>query len=171
MGFTVKKGSEKGFLRRGVSRRCLERPLVEYAPLGVHPISFDSLSERSPLCDAPLSSIPYDLLFACREDIIRCGARIAAAIALRCGRHMGEVMLTLAQTNKPLRSSGQPFTGVSACLQFPSAVVLKNLNPFISATDPPLFLGLDTCRDLGEGSVLSRFSVGVWSVLVIFDRN
>ena len=41
MGFTVKKGSEKGFsegvLRRGVSRRCLERPLVEYAPLGVHP--------------------------------------------------------------------------------------------------------------------------------------
>ena len=33
MGFTVKKGSEKG-----VSRRCLERPLREYAPLGVRPI-------------------------------------------------------------------------------------------------------------------------------------
>ena len=41
MGFTVKRvlrrvlrrGSEKG-----VSRRCLERPLVEYAPLGVRPI-------------------------------------------------------------------------------------------------------------------------------------
>ena len=33
MGFTFKKGSEKG----GVSRRCLERPLVEYAPLGVRP--------------------------------------------------------------------------------------------------------------------------------------
>ena len=40
MGFTVKRvlgrvlrrGSEKG-----VSRRCLERPLVEYAPLGVRP--------------------------------------------------------------------------------------------------------------------------------------
>ena len=40
MGFTVKRvlrrvlrrGSEKG-----VSGRCLERPLVEYAPLGVHP--------------------------------------------------------------------------------------------------------------------------------------
>ena len=31
MGFTVKKGSEK----RGVSSRCLERPLREYAPLGV----------------------------------------------------------------------------------------------------------------------------------------
>ena len=33
MGFTVEKGSEKG----GVSRRCLERPLREYAPLGVRP--------------------------------------------------------------------------------------------------------------------------------------
>ena len=40
MGFTVKRvlrrvlrsGSEKGF-----SRRCLERPLGEYAPLGVRP--------------------------------------------------------------------------------------------------------------------------------------
>ena len=40
MGFTVKRvlrrvlrrGSEKG-----VSRRCLERPLEEYAPSGVHP--------------------------------------------------------------------------------------------------------------------------------------
>ena len=40
MGFAVKRvlrrvlrrGSEKG-----VSRRCLERPLVEYAPLGAHP--------------------------------------------------------------------------------------------------------------------------------------
>ena len=40
MGFTVKKGSEKGLRRgseKGVSRRCLERPLVEYAPLGVRP--------------------------------------------------------------------------------------------------------------------------------------
>ena len=41
MGFTVKKGSERRVLRRGsekaVSRRCLERPLVEYAPLGVRP--------------------------------------------------------------------------------------------------------------------------------------
>ena len=40
MGFTAKKGSEK-VLRRGsekaVSRRCLERPLGEYAPLGVRP--------------------------------------------------------------------------------------------------------------------------------------
>ena len=32
MGFTVKKGSEKA-----VSRKCLERPLGEYAPLGVRP--------------------------------------------------------------------------------------------------------------------------------------
>ena len=40
MGFTIKRvlrrvlrrGSEKG-----VSRRCLERPLGEYAPLGVRP--------------------------------------------------------------------------------------------------------------------------------------
>ena len=31
-GFTAKKGSEKG-----VSRRCLERPLGEYDPLGVRP--------------------------------------------------------------------------------------------------------------------------------------
>ena len=41
MGFTVKKGSEKAISRRGsekaISRRCLERPLVEYAPLGVRP--------------------------------------------------------------------------------------------------------------------------------------
>ena len=36
MGFPVKKGSEKG-----VSRRCTERPLGEYDPLGVHP-SFGS---------------------------------------------------------------------------------------------------------------------------------
>ena len=32
MGFTVRKGSEKG-----VSRRCPERPLEEYARLGVRP--------------------------------------------------------------------------------------------------------------------------------------
>ena len=36
MGFTVKKGVLRRVLRRGsekgVSRRCLERPLVEYAP-------------------------------------------------------------------------------------------------------------------------------------------
>ena len=31
---------------------------------------------------------------------------------------------------------------------------------FISATDPPLFLGVDACRDPGEG----RFRVGFWSV-------
>ena len=41
-GFCSKKGSEKGsqtgFWERGVSRRCLERALVEYAPLGVRPI-------------------------------------------------------------------------------------------------------------------------------------
>ena len=37
MGFTVRKGSEKGS-QKGVSRRCLERPLVEYAPLGVRPM-------------------------------------------------------------------------------------------------------------------------------------
>ena len=50
MGFTVKKvlrrvlrrGSEKG-----VSRRCLERPLVEYAPLGVRPIFvFKMIADR-----------------------------------------------------------------------------------------------------------------------------
>ena len=32
MSFTEKKGSEKA-----VFRRCLERPLEEYAPLGVRP--------------------------------------------------------------------------------------------------------------------------------------
>ena len=37
MGFTVKKGSEKGS-QKGVSRRCLERPLKEYDPLGVRPL-------------------------------------------------------------------------------------------------------------------------------------
>ena len=41
MGFTVKRVL-RGVLRRGsekgLSRRCLERPLVEYAPLGVSPI-------------------------------------------------------------------------------------------------------------------------------------
>ena len=41
MGFTVKKRVLRRVLRRGsekgVSRRCLERPLGEYAPLGVRP--------------------------------------------------------------------------------------------------------------------------------------
>ena len=40
MGFTVKKGSEKVLRRgseKGISRRCLERPLEEYALLGVRP--------------------------------------------------------------------------------------------------------------------------------------
>ena len=40
MGFTVGKGSEKGLRRgseKGVSRRCLVRPLGEYIPLGVCP--------------------------------------------------------------------------------------------------------------------------------------
>ena len=27
----------------------------------------------------------------------------------------------------------------------------SKLNTFISATDPPLFLGVDACRDPGEG--------------------
>ena len=44
MGFTIEKGSEKGSQNggseKGVSRRCPERPLVEYAPLGVHPTCF-----------------------------------------------------------------------------------------------------------------------------------
>ena len=35
-----------------------------------------------------------------------------------------------------------------------------NLNNFISATDPPLFLGVDACRDPGEG----QFRVGFRSV-------
>ena len=43
MGFAVKKGVLRRVLRRGsekaVSRRCLERPLAEYAPLGVRPKS------------------------------------------------------------------------------------------------------------------------------------
>ena len=41
MGFTVKTGSEKGFSEEGsekaISRRCLERPLEQHAPLGVRP--------------------------------------------------------------------------------------------------------------------------------------
>ena len=43
MGFTIKKGSEKrsqkGFWEGGEFRRCLERPLEEHDPLGVHPNS------------------------------------------------------------------------------------------------------------------------------------
>ena len=42
VGFAVTKGSGKPLLRRGsekgFSRRCLERPLVEYAPLRRAPI-------------------------------------------------------------------------------------------------------------------------------------
>ena len=41
MDFTIKKKVLRRVLRRGsekgVSRRCLEPPLVEYAPLGVRP--------------------------------------------------------------------------------------------------------------------------------------
>ena len=43
MGFTVKKRVLRRLLRRvsekGDSRRCLERPVEEYAPLGVRPIA------------------------------------------------------------------------------------------------------------------------------------
>ena len=41
MGFIVKNGSEKGSQKiseKGISRRCPERPLGEYDPLGVRPI-------------------------------------------------------------------------------------------------------------------------------------
>ena len=37
-GFTVEKGSEKG-----LSRRCLERPLGKYDPWGVHPFDFGQI--------------------------------------------------------------------------------------------------------------------------------
>ena len=37
------EGFSEGVLRRGVSTRCLERPLGEYAPLGVRPIQGVSL--------------------------------------------------------------------------------------------------------------------------------
>ena len=47
MGFTVKKVLRR-VLRRGsekaASRRCLERPLVEYAPLGVRPMNLYSVA-------------------------------------------------------------------------------------------------------------------------------
>ena len=42
----LRRGSEKG-----VSRRCLEHPLVEYAPLGVRPISLGE--ERLPEVTLP----------------------------------------------------------------------------------------------------------------------
>ena len=46
MGLRFSEGFSEGALRRGskdgVSRRCPERPLGEYEPLGVHPIH-DSL--------------------------------------------------------------------------------------------------------------------------------
>ena len=41
MGLTVKRVLRRALRRgseKGVARRCLERPLVEYAPLGVRPI-------------------------------------------------------------------------------------------------------------------------------------
>ena len=80
MGFTVKKeGSEKGS-EKGVSRRCLERPLGEYAPLGVRPISggafpdgfghllaLHSLETESNLMTSSipglLSSVPFPLRY------------------------------------------------------------------------------------------------------------
>ena len=53
MVFIVEKGSEKdsqkGF-QEGVSRRCLERPLGEYDPLGVRPNSKTSgFGQSAPL--------------------------------------------------------------------------------------------------------------------------
>ena len=66
MGFTVKRvlrrvlrrGSEKG-----VSRRCLERPLGEYAPLGVRP-SFGPLlsgTKNHPKRGSFRPDIPVDI--------------------------------------------------------------------------------------------------------------
>ena len=47
MGFTIKKRVLRRLLRRGsekgVSRRGLERPLGEYAPLGVRPSGYKGL--------------------------------------------------------------------------------------------------------------------------------
>ena len=37
MGFTVKRVLRRGSEKGGESRRCLERPLGKYAPLGVRP--------------------------------------------------------------------------------------------------------------------------------------
>ena len=59
MGCTVKKGSEKGsqkgfLLEGGESRRCLERPLVEHAPLGVCP----SHGFCGPCLKRPCSNLP-----------------------------------------------------------------------------------------------------------------
>ena len=57
MGFYSKKGVLRRVLRRGSEKgvsRCLERPLVGYAPLGVHPriVGFDMY--RVQLCSVLL---------------------------------------------------------------------------------------------------------------------
>ena len=49
MGFTLKKGSEKG--SKGISRRCLECPLGEYTPLGVRHI-LDPWFATSMVCNS-----------------------------------------------------------------------------------------------------------------------
>ena len=65
MGFTAKKGSEKGSQRgseKADSRRCLERPLVEYAPLGVRPIYVTNCHpvKDQPPREAPLAKDTID---------------------------------------------------------------------------------------------------------------
>ena len=50
------------------------------------------------------------------------------------------------------------FDGASgACQIFEVVFYTLWFNTFISATDPPLFLGADTCRDPGEVSFVSVF--------------
>ena len=57
MGFTVKRGSEKGSRRgseKAISRRCLERPLEEYAPFGVCPIKATLCNLHTIVCNCGL---------------------------------------------------------------------------------------------------------------------
>ena len=82
----------------------------------------------------------------------------AAALGCRscCGaRHAAPLLLRRAKTRvlkTDTRVSKRAFKNTS-------------VNTFISATDPPLFLGVDTCRAPGEG----QFCVGFRSVFGRFE--
>ena len=55
MGFTAKRVLRRGS-EKGVSRRCLERPLEEYDPLGVRPICGRDEVPKAWMASAQLTS-------------------------------------------------------------------------------------------------------------------
>ena len=72
MGFTVKRVLKR-VLRRGsekeVSGRCLERPLGEYAPLGVHP----KFCSRNQCCPKNRREDRYSLAIFDRKEVAHLG--------------------------------------------------------------------------------------------------